>query len=122
MQMGASSGAALAFLIAGPATNAAAFTTIWKVLGGKTAAIYIITVAVSALAGGLLLDWLVPMAQETLPTLSTTAHSHAEPGWLDHTTGIILIAVLAISRLVGTKESIGLCRFGGHAQVGRQFL
>ena len=37
MQMGASSGAALAFLIAGPATNPAAFTTIWKVLGGKTA-------------------------------------------------------------------------------------
>ncbi|GAG17782.1 unnamed protein product, partial [marine sediment metagenome] len=40
MHMGASPGAALAFLIAGPATNAATFTTIWKVLGQRTAILY----------------------------------------------------------------------------------
>ena len=35
MHMGASPGAALAFLISGPATNLATFTTVWKLLGAR---------------------------------------------------------------------------------------
>jgi uncharacterized protein len=53
---GVSPGAALAFLITGPATNAAAIVTIWKVLGRRTALIYLGTIAVAALLSGLLLD------------------------------------------------------------------
>ena len=53
MHMGASPGAAFAFLIAGPATNAATFTTIWKVLGRRSALLYLGTVAASAVVGGL---------------------------------------------------------------------
>ena len=56
MHMGASPGAALVFLITGPATNAAAISVIWKVLGRRTAIIYIITVALGALLSGLCLD------------------------------------------------------------------
>ncbi|MBS3734737.1 MAG: SO_0444 family Cu/Zn efflux transporter [Phycisphaerae bacterium] len=53
---GASPGAALVFLMTGPATNAATLVTIWRVLGRKTAVIYLLTVAGSALGAGLLLD------------------------------------------------------------------
>lgn len=55
---GLNPGAALVFLMTGPATNAASFTTIYKTLGGKTALLYILTVAGTALAAGLLFDFL----------------------------------------------------------------
>lgn len=53
---GVSPGVALVFLMTGPATNAAAISTIWKVLGKRTAIIYLATVALGSLAGGFLLD------------------------------------------------------------------
>ncbi len=55
---GLNPGAALVFLMTGPATNAASFTTIWKVLGKTTAIIYLLTVAGCALAAGLTIDYL----------------------------------------------------------------
>jgi hypothetical protein len=55
---GISPGAALVFLMTGPATNAAAISTIWKILGRRTAFIYLFTVAGSALAAGFLLDYI----------------------------------------------------------------
>ncbi len=48
IHLGASPGAALAFLIAGPATNAATITTVWKLLGPRTVFLYLLTIAVSA--------------------------------------------------------------------------
>ena len=53
---GLSPGAALVFLIAGPATNSATITTIWKILGKKTTYIYLITMALTAIISGLMLD------------------------------------------------------------------
>ena len=53
---GISPGAALVFLITGPATNAATIATVYKVLGKRTAAIYLAVVGVCALASGVLLN------------------------------------------------------------------
>ena len=97
MHMGASPGAALAFLIAGPATNAAAFTTIWKVLGQRTAVLYLITVAASAVVCGLALDWLIPATESALPQLGRHTHAVAEGGWFYQAAAIVLLAVLAFS-------------------------
>ncbi|MHC4719205.1 MAG: SO_0444 family Cu/Zn efflux transporter [Planctomycetota bacterium] len=55
---GLTPGAALVFLMTGPATNAASFVTIWKSLGRATAITYLCTVAGCALLGGILLDWI----------------------------------------------------------------
>ena len=55
---GLTPGAALVFLMTGPATNAAAFATIWKILGKATALTYLAAVAGCALLGGILLDYL----------------------------------------------------------------
>lgn len=55
---GLSPGAALVFLLAGPATNVATITVVAKFLGKKTAAIYVISIMLCSLALGLLVNWL----------------------------------------------------------------
>ena len=91
---GASPGAALAFLIAGPATNAATFTTVWKLLGRRTALLFIATVAGSAIASGLLLDWLIT---ELVPQLAASCHGSHPTGWSIHLWAIVLLAVIGFS-------------------------
>jgi uncharacterized membrane protein YcfT len=74
----------------GPATNAATFVTIWKVLGRRTAIIYILTVAVCALVSGLLLDAM-------FSDLGGQIHSHYHKMGitpLEHTSAVILLTVL----------------------------
>lgn len=107
IHMGASPGAALAFLIAGPATNAATFTTIWKVLGQRTAILYLTTVAASALGCGLLLDWLIPAVKMALPQLGDAAHVHSEDSLLAVPSAIALLALMVFSYWSGNhrKES-----------------
>ena len=109
IHMGASPGAALAFLIAGPATNAAAFTTIWKVLGRRSALIYIATVVVGAVVCGLALDAMVVDFQ--LPQVADAGHQHEEMsgGWMSHLGAVTLLMVLAVSsksaaRLWGKRQ------------------
>lgn len=87
---GLTPGAAFVFLMTGPATNAATFVTIWKILGRRTAIIYLLTVAVCALSGGFLLD-----AMFTNLGKNVQEHYHnmaATP--LEHISAVILLAVL----------------------------
>ena len=58
---GVSPGVALVFLMTGPATNAATITTIWRTMGHRTAVLYLLSVAVTALVSGLTLDYLIPV-------------------------------------------------------------
>jgi hypothetical protein len=96
MHMGASAGAAIAFLIAGPATNAATFTTLWKVLGRKSALIYLAAVAVSAVACGLMLNYLWDLFPQWTSTAMEHDHSNDIPLWY-YMSGIILIAITVFS-------------------------
>ncbi len=91
---GVSPGAALAFLIAGPATNAATVTTLLRILGRRTTIIYLVTVAVSAVAGGLLLDTAFAGLDLRMPPLHT-GHAHEHVGWLDHFWAGLLVLVMA---------------------------
>ena len=59
IHMGASPGVAFAFLVAGPASNAASLTVVGSLLGRRMMLIYLATVAGSVVGGGLLLDQLV---------------------------------------------------------------
>jgi len=99
IHLGASPGAALAFLIAGPATNAATITTIWKLLGGRTAGLYLLTIALSAIGGGLTLDWLMPAMSATVPTMAAHAHETMGGDWFSAFWAVVLLAVLAFSYL-----------------------
>ncbi|MEM7584946.1 MAG: SO_0444 family Cu/Zn efflux transporter [Acidobacteriota bacterium] len=59
MLKGVSPGAALVFLLAGPATNAATVLLLVSAFGRRFVWIYVISVAVGALAAGLMLDFLL---------------------------------------------------------------
>ena len=92
---GLSPGAALVFLMTGPATNAAGLVTIWKTLGRRTALLYLLAVAGCALAGGLLLDSLIS-------SLDLTAACHAHqmgPGLVQHISAVVLLAILGYALL-----------------------
>ena len=87
---GLTPGAALVFLMTGPATNAAAFITIWKILGTRTAVIYILTVMFCAVSSGALFDSLFSSAGEYI-----TTHIHEmSPSSIEHISAIVLIVIL----------------------------
>jgi len=92
---GVSPGAALVFLVTGPATNAATIATIWKIAGRRTAAIYLATVAATALASGALLDYIFAVhGQAAAPEAPWML-----PSWLSATAAFVLLALLAIAML-----------------------
>lgn len=103
LQVGVSFGAVFAFLIAGPATNAATLTTLWKVLGRRTTVIFLAAIAASAIGFGLLLNALVPVANQVLPQL--VAAPRVEGGGLmNNAMAALLLAVLVVSRSLRSKN------------------
>jgi uncharacterized membrane protein YraQ (UPF0718 family) len=93
---GVSPGAALVFLVTGPATNAATVATIAKVLGRRAIISYLVCICGTALVAGLLLDGL--MDPSDLPI--HPARHHAESaGGLKAIWAVILIGILAQSTI-----------------------
>lgn len=87
---GLTPGAALVFLMTGPATNAAAFATIWKIMGTRTAVIYLLTVVFCALGSGLALDAFFPQL-----AVEVAEHMHEMGATLfGHITAVVLLLVL----------------------------
>ncbi len=97
---GVSPGAALVFLMTGPATNAATIFTVANVMGRRTAAIYLVSVSVSAIAGGLLLDGIY-----RAPSVSPAVPAHwMPPEWVALSSSIILVVVIAASFFGGKRQ------------------
>ncbi len=101
---GLSPGAALVFLITGPATNGATLTTLWRVLGRRSVVIFLLTVAVGALATGMAVDAIVasdlvdPSAMVPAAVAAAAAHEHhgeeAGSGLFGRGSAILLILLL----------------------------
>lgn len=90
MQAGVSPGAALVFLITGPATNAATLGALGRLLGPRAGAIYLVCLAATALASGLLVDlWLIP----SFPQVAPVCHAPSAPWW-GHVSAALLLGVL----------------------------
>jgi uncharacterized protein len=92
---GVPAGAAMAFLIAGPATNAAAFTTVIKVLGKRVAFTYLFTVLISALIFGVIIN-LMPFDNLLIPII-TQSHIHEMNGILFNIWPVLLLAMIVYS-------------------------
>lgn len=105
IHLGAAPGAALAFLIAGPATNAATFTTLWKVLGRRTAFLYLLTVALSAIGLGLLLNLVMTFTGSRVPHLGGHVHGGDAAAIWPHIWAIALLTVLAMSYAVSRRRA-----------------
>lgn len=94
MLKGISPGAALVFLMAGPATNAATISVIGNSMGRKTLFIYLGTLIIGALFSGLFIDYLLPREWFT-QTLSTHHHEHGLlPEWLSIVSGVVLTGLI----------------------------
>ncbi|MEI8207288.1 MAG: permease, partial [Kiritimatiellales bacterium] len=88
--MGLSPGAALVFMITGPATNAATIATVLQTMGRRTMLIYLATLAGCSLAAGWLLNRMV-----TTQVLTEHVHHHAaEAGRFEQICALILIGLL----------------------------
>lgn len=98
---GVSPGAAMVFLLAGPATNAATMAWVLRDLGARALAIYLGTIAVVAVAAGLAFDALFPGAPAHIAARAAhaAAHDHAAQGaaalaWLSTAAAMVFSAML----------------------------
>jgi uncharacterized membrane protein YraQ (UPF0718 family)/copper chaperone CopZ len=91
LMKGVSPGAALVFLMAGPATNVATMTVLAKTMGKKSLIAYLISIIGGAVLFGLLINWLIPADF----ILSKVVHVHGEhqmlPDWLMWFSAILLV-------------------------------
>jgi len=103
---GLSPGAALVFLLAGPATNAATMTVVAKHLGKATTFVYVASIAACSLAFG----WLVNRIYEwlSIDVLDWVSHAeHDEGSWIYLASAFILIGLLLWNyRPYGKTESV----------------
>ena len=93
---GISPGAALIFLIAGPATNAATVTVVSNMLGKKTLFIYLGVLTVGTLGMGAAADWVFQAADLPVSVVGQ-AHHHGEDvlSWLEIGAAVGLLSLSA---------------------------
>lgn len=101
---GISPGAGLVFLITGPATNMAAIVTVFKILGIKTSVIYLVTLSVTALISGFVLNLFV----DSTHVAEMVHGSHSHLSWFGHLCGIVLVALLAQAFVPKTTSTSGV--------------
>lgn len=94
---GMSPGAAFVFLMAGPATNAASITVIWKSLGRRATILYLAAIVAGAVGGGVVFD-----AFFAGTFTESMAHLHGGDGWFGMVkiAGSVVMAVLLLVVLV----------------------
>jgi uncharacterized protein len=100
MMKGLSPGAALVFLMTGPATNAASFVLIWKMMGRTTALTYLAAVAGCALLSGILLDYII----SGVALSHTMHHGWMMPRNIEYISAVVLFIVLMFAIIHKPKE------------------
>ena len=110
LMKGVSPGAALVFMMAGPATNVATITVIGKTMGRKSMFIYLGSIIGGAIFFGLLTNWLIP-ADFILSKMNHMAHGEAHemlPGWVGISASVFLfLAIISgyfIERIQKSKK------------------
>jgi HflK protein len=89
-------GAALVFLLAGPATNIGAVIVLLKFLGARVVTIYLASIAVVSVLAGYVLNWLFARWQFN-PVADITAASGLVPGPIKLAGAVVLTALLVRS-------------------------
>lgn len=112
MLKGLSPGAALVFLMAGPATNMASLLVMGKTLGRRQTIIYLVSIIAGAIAFGMCADYLMPREWFTGRLMSDIhSHCHHTEGtavpWWQIASGIVLGALLTRAMILrfGSKKT-----------------
>ncbi len=112
---GLSPGAALVFLIAGPATNVATMTVVGKTLGRRSLVIYLTSIAICALGMGMVLDVIYfRLGIRLIPAIA--AGGNDGTGRLGIVSSIVLLGLIALSVVVSSRRKSLVDRnspFGG---------
>lgn len=104
MLKGISPGAALVFLMAGPATNIATITVLGKVFGRKTLTAYLASIIGGAIFFGFIINYFLPVEWFTQGIKGGHLHGHLLPGWLKLGSTVIL-TVLIINGIFKKNKS-----------------
>lgn len=103
---GISPGAVLVFLMAGPATNAATITVLWKSMGKRATLAYLFSIIVGAMGFGLLMDYVLPSEWFTISEVNHT-HEHGGASIVSIMSAILLIGLILyveILKIVPKKQ------------------
>lgn len=87
---GLPAGAAMVFLMAGPATNIATIGAIYRAFGRRILAVYLTTVIVGSILFALAFDWLIPA-----PELAAVTNHHEHATWLTTGSAVLLLCLFA---------------------------
>ncbi len=115
MALGASPGAAFVFLIAGPATNAATITVLWKMIGKRSTIIMLSCMFFGALFGGMLLD--ATWSDLGVGSIAADMHPEHSATWFYSLSAIVLVLIQLwsmfgnsiVARLTGVENSQSCC-------------
>lgn len=100
---GLSPGAAMVFLMTGPATNSVTFFTVWKSMGIKTAITYLVSVIICAMGTGILVDMFLPGLAGSI-----ASHYHEmEIALFEHISAVVLLILLIYSSLPSRLRPVG---------------
>jgi len=95
LMKGISPGAALVFLMAGPATNAATITVIGKSLGRNALIVYLASIIGGALLFGILINEFVPASWLLMGISEHAGHQHEMlPFWLQTASSVLLVGAM----------------------------
>jgi len=101
---GVSPGAALVFLLAGPATNITSLTVLLGVLGKRATVIYMGAIAISAICFGLVVDKIYLLLGTSL-SATVIQGSEMAPEWIQFA-GAVLLLLLSIKPVWGTIKRV----------------
>lgn len=106
MLKGMNPGAAFVFLLAGPATNAVGMTVIAKQIGKRATIIYVVSIAVTSIALGMLLD-IIWKAFNKGSFIKEMYDARVFPVWVGVSCSIILLVLIGVNYLrKGKHESV----------------
>jgi len=108
---GLNPGAAIVFLMAGPATNAASLTVLIKILGRRAVIIYLLSIIAFSLVAGIVVDMLYQQSGLSPVTYSEGSSKFLSP-WLEIPLTLLLVALLLrsaarIKLLTRWREKLG---------------
>ncbi len=82
-------GAALVFLMAGPATNVATIGSIYRTLGARSLVVYLATIIVGSIGFGMTFDFVLRA------TSTSVVHHHHDASWWAIASAVVLLALTA---------------------------
>lgn len=104
---GLSPGAALVFLLAGPATNAATLTVVARFWGKKATMVYLAVIACCSLALGWLLNLFYAWAELDISRWVTPGEERVDGGW--EKLAAVILLVLIVRAFWGSRKAAGCC-------------